>query len=85
MGNNVKVTVIATGFQRDSLPEFERRSPHFPFSSVSTPEIGMEKQQELAAVAAKESGAEGNEDDQGGKDEYEVPAILRKQRKASAS
>jgi cell division protein FtsZ len=85
MGNNVKVTVIATGFQRDSLPEFERRSPHFPFSAMSTLEAGGEKQQELAAAAAKESGAETAEDEQGGKDEYEVPAILRKQRKASAS
>jgi cell division protein FtsZ len=85
MGNNVKVTVIATGFQRDSLPEFERRSPHFPFSAVSATEIGVEKQQELAAAAAKESDAETAEDEQGGKDEYEVPAILRKQRKASAS
>jgi len=85
MGNNVKVTVIATGFQRDSLPEFERRSPHFPFSAMSTPEIGVEKQQELAAVAAKESDAESAEEEQGSKDEYEVPAILRKQRKASAS
>jgi cell division protein FtsZ len=85
MGNNVKVTVIATGFQRDSLPEFERRSPHFPFSATSTPEIGVEKQQELAAVAAKESDAENAEEEQGSKDEYEVPAILRKQRKASAS
>jgi cell division protein FtsZ len=85
LGNNVKVTVIATGFQRDSLPEFERRSPHFPFSAVSATEIGVEKQQELAAAAAKESDAETAEDEQGGKDEYEVPAILRKQRKASAS
>jgi len=85
IGNNVKVTVIATGFQRDSLPEFERRSPHFPFSAMSTPEIGVEKQQELAAVAAKESDAESAEEEQGSKDEYEVPAILRKQRKASAS
>jgi cell division protein FtsZ len=85
MGNNVKVTVIATGFQRDSLPEFERRSPHFPFNSTIAPEIGLEKQQELAAVAGKESDAETAEDEHGSKDEYEVPAILRKQRKASAS
>jgi cell division protein FtsZ len=85
MGNNVKVTVIATGFQRDSLPEFERRSPHFPFGATSGSEIGVEKQQELAAAASKESEAETAEDEQGGKDEYELPAILRKQRKASAS
>ncbi len=85
MGNNVKVTVIATGFQRDSLPEFERRSPHFPFNANIGPEIGLEKQQELAAVAAKETEGETAEEEQGAKDEYEVPAILRKQRKASAS
>jgi len=85
MGNNVKVTVIATGFQRDSLPEFERRSPHFPFNATNSAEIGVEKQQELAAVAAKETEGETAEEEQGAKDEYEVPAILRKQRKASAS
>ena len=85
MGNNVKVTVIATGFQRDSLPEFERRSPHFPFNATNASEIGLEKQQELAAVAAKETEGETAEEEQGAKDEYEVPAILRKQRKASAS
>ena len=85
MGNNVKVTVIATGFQRDSLPEFERRSPHFPFNANTAAEIGVEKQQELAAVAAKETEGETAEEEQGAKDEYEVPAILRKQRKASAS
>ncbi len=45
MGDNVKVTVIATGFQRDTLPEFERRtteterrSPHFPFNLDHAPE-----------------------------------------------
>ena len=31
----MKITVIATGFQRDSLPEIERRSPNFPFAMVS--------------------------------------------------
>jgi len=83
MGSNVKVTVIATGFQRDSLPEFERRSPHFPFNAVSTPLAGDEaKQEALAAVASKQSDAEEAEGEPGGGDDYEVPAILRKQRKA---
>jgi hypothetical protein len=36
-------------------------------------------------VAAKETEGETAEEEQGAKDEYEVPAILRKQRKASAS
>src|SRR5438445_3119533 len=70
MGNNVKITVIATGFQRDSLPEFERRSPHFPFNAINAPEASdVDKQQTLAAVAAKESEAEKAEDEEAGKDE----------------
>ena len=32
MEDRVKITVIATGFQRDSLPEIDRRNPHFPFT-----------------------------------------------------
>ncbi len=31
MGDEVKITVIATGFQRDSLPEIDRRA-NFPFA-----------------------------------------------------
>src|SRR5436305_1033837 len=38
MDDNVKITVIATGFQRDTLPEIDRRNPHFPFTSVTSPE-----------------------------------------------
>src|ERR1700744_5192477 len=37
IGDSLNVTVIATGFQRDSLPEFERRSQHFPFTSSNAP------------------------------------------------
>src|SRR3954451_18354013 len=39
MGDKVKVTVIATGFQRDSLPEIDRRSPHFPFTAPVMPDV----------------------------------------------
>ena len=90
MGDNVKVTVIATGFQRDSLPEFERRSPHFPFNAINTPEIGA------AANGAKHHSVEigspefspqpepepalAQTDEE--KDDVEVPAILRKRRAA---
>src|SRR3954447_13810659 len=38
MGASVKITVIATGFHRDSLPEIERRNPHFPFTVTTSPE-----------------------------------------------
>src|SRR3954451_24628339 len=38
MGSNVKITVIATGFQRDTLPEIDRRNPHFPFTMTNPPD-----------------------------------------------
>src|SRR5690348_1307507 len=39
MGDHVKITVIATGFQRDTLPEIDRRGPHFPFTVANAPEV----------------------------------------------
>jgi cell division protein FtsZ len=85
MGNNVKVTVIATGFQRDSLPEFERRSPHFPFSVAATTQPAAAAQQSELEVAASARDAEAAEDEKAGKDDYEMPAILRKQRRAAST
>src|SRR5581483_1118010 len=38
MGADVKITVIATGFQRDSLPELDARNPHFPFTAAIVPD-----------------------------------------------
>src|SRR5579875_676580 len=38
MADKVKITVIATGFQRDTLPEIDRRNPHFPFNVTTSPE-----------------------------------------------
>src|SRR3569833_476627 len=51
MGKDVKITVIATGFQRDSLPEFERRSPNFPFSTAG-PQASPAPAEPEPAVAA---------------------------------
>jgi cell division protein FtsZ len=33
LGDEVKVTVIATGFQKEPLSQIDRRSPHFPFTA----------------------------------------------------
>jgi cell division protein FtsZ len=81
MGDSVKITVIATGFQRDSLPEFERRSSHFPFSMPIAPEsapahangnrteVKSEPEPALASVNSEP-------------EDVEVPAILRRRRAA---
>jgi cell division protein FtsZ len=81
MGDEVKITVIATGFQRDSLPEIERRSPNFPFAMVSEvpkPEETPEREL-LLEPQVVEATFEVNEEV--AMDDYEAPAILRKQRR----
>jgi cell division protein FtsZ len=80
MEDRVKITVIATGFQRDSLPEIDRRNPHFPFNSSNSPEgphVAVAPQEEApAAEAAPEPVEEAPPGD-----DYDMPAILRKQRR----
>jgi cell division protein FtsZ len=87
MGNDVKVTVIATGFQRDSLPEIDRRSSHFPFSSTIAPEVAtMPAPPSPAYISEPEPAAPEPEpivaQQDLAEDDYEMPAILRKQRRA---
>ncbi len=90
MGKDVKVTVIATGFQRDSLPEFERRNPHFPYGAMSSHEVAtmpaaqIQHQPELPMVAVASETEHDAEGDQEQKEDYEMPAILRKQRRVAA-
>jgi cell division protein FtsZ len=84
LGDNVKITVIATGFQRDSLPEIERRSPHFPFTVATTPEHtphAPAENHEPPGVAPAVMEAEPEFDEPVSGDDYETPAILRKQRR----
>ncbi len=84
MDGNVKITVIATGFQRDSLPEIERRNPHFPFTASSSESVPVQ------VISGAESGAGAQErsaeaaDDTTAHDDFETPAILRKQRRNGA-
>jgi cell division protein FtsZ len=84
MGDTVKVTVIATGFQRDSLPEFERRSQHFPFSPANAPTDARSTPPAETPASAPESEPIAAEADKEHKDDYEMPALLRKQRRAAA-
>jgi cell division protein FtsZ len=78
MGDKVKVTVIATGFQRDSLPEIDRRSPHFPFTAPVVPDLVSTA--EPASVEARDAQDPAMEEMAPAND-YELPAILRKQRR----
>src|SRR5205823_11496604 len=79
MSDKVKVTVIATGFQRDTLPEIERRSPHFPFSTTTPQEVPA-----LAAAAGADgeaplphqTEAQPTPEELPVGDDYETPAIL---------
>jgi cell division protein FtsZ len=87
MGADVKITVIATGFQRDTLPEIDRRNPHFPFTIATTPEAAPFP--EPAHPPAPEPSIFAQEPEPEPRiveepppmDDYDVPAILRKQRR----
>jgi cell division protein FtsZ len=90
MGSDVKITVIATGFQRESLPEIDRRNPHFPFTIATTPEpvhaapAHPEPPPEPAIFVhapQPEPPPQPAVDEVHPMDEYETPAILRKQRR----
>ncbi len=84
MGSSVKIAVIATGFQRDTLPEIDRRNPNFPFTMATAPvpEVHREAEQEPEpeiVVHAPESDTPAAVEEPA--DDYETPAFLRKQRR----
>ncbi len=84
MGNTVKITVIATGFQRDTLPEIERRNPHFPFSLATSPAPAAPPQADAEpepAIVVQNGHPEPAMEGMPPVDDYDTPAILRKQRR----
>jgi cell division protein FtsZ len=85
MGTDVKITVIATGFQRDSLPEIDRRNPHFPFTLATTPEsITVShafSEAESGPAMSQEAEPEPVAEQSPALDDFDIPAILRKQRR----
>src|SRR5579884_2972313 len=86
MEDRVKITVIATGFQRDTLPEIDRRSPHFPFTPANAPDghpvhvhaPAVEPEPEPAVAVASEPEVH---EEVPPPDDYDMPAILRKQKR----
>jgi cell division protein FtsZ len=77
MGANVKITVIATGFQRDSLPEIDRRGPNFPFTASNLPDSEVQQAEQTSAEGQGEASSEEQEP----ANDYDMPAILRKQKR----
>ena len=91
MGDEVKITVIATGFERASLPAIERRAPKIAAAPVSVPapveepapppppvqvELPPPKEEQMVmSAAANGAPAEPSFDD------LDVPAILRRDRR----
>jgi cell division protein FtsZ len=74
MNDQVKITVIATGFQRDSLPEIGRNSSNSSsfFDQPSSRMAGEQEAEPAAAGSDQESSEDGNDVD--------TPAYLRKKR-----
>ena len=91
MGANVKITVIATGFQRDTLPEIDRRNPHFPFTMATAPDHAVhaavpppatEPLPEPEIVVQTAQGEpEPAAEEMPPADDYDTPAFLRKQKR----
>ena len=88
MGSNVKITVIATGFQRDTLPEIDRRNPHFPFTTANSPDHTVHMtipsppaeplpEPEIVVQATHPEPVE----ELPPADDYDTPAFLRKQKR----
>ena len=80
MEDKVKITVIATGFQRDTLPEFDRRSAHFPFTASTSPEFPLTTSngEQSEPISAHERAPEKPAEDVPPVDELETLAYLRK-------
>lgn len=86
MGDEVKVTVIGTGFQREQLPEFERKNATasvFISEPLFTPVPSAPAVKEPEPVAAEsEAAAEAQEETPAPPpmDDYDTPAFIRRRR-----
>jgi hypothetical protein len=80
MGDEVKITVIATGFERSNLPVIDRHAN--VLERERTPEA-VPDEHELAAVMAETEAAIGQKeaDEPTDKNDLDMPAFLRRERK----
>ena len=87
MGDSVKITVIATGFQRESTEQMDQRNSHFPFSATNLPEgasqdgvaVNGHSTSDNGSATQAESGSAVEEISPA--NDYDTPAYLRKQRR----
>jgi cell division protein FtsZ len=77
MADEVKITVIATGFQREPLAEVDRRSSNFPFTVTEAAPVNGEAEFTAPAHEAEPEPA-GEEPPV---HDYDTPAFLRKQKR----
>jgi cell division protein FtsZ len=82
LGDEARVTVIATGFQKESLSQIDRRSPHFPFTAPIEETTGEPVIAAPAVVEkhAPEPEAPEMEESMIPLDDFDTPAIVRKRR-----
>ncbi len=80
MGDEVKITVIATGFQRESFAELEKRTANFPFSNGEVAMGAAAGAESEFPQPAAESQPEPAEEESPVHD-YDTPAFLRKQKR----
>jgi hypothetical protein len=81
--------VIATGFQRDTLPEIDRRNPHFPFTMAAIPDHSVHTTNPPLAVEPlpepevimQAVQPEPVVEEIAPADDYDTPAFLRKQKR----
>lgn len=84
MADEVKITVIATGFERDNLPQITRRQLDVSASSRQRPASISESdaERDRAAVAAPEPANTGHaEEPEVALNDLEMPAYLRRDRR----
>jgi cell division protein FtsZ len=72
MGDSVKVTVVATGFQRANLPEINRRGASVPVEESAPAPAPLVQEPESPAIT---------EPDPSPEDDIETPAFLRRDRR----
>src|SRR5690242_5142015 len=77
LGDTVKITVIGTGFQRESLPEIRSSSFNSAFESTANGN-GSHESESDGAVAAREGEQAPPPDDS--QNDVDMPAYLRKKR-----
>jgi cell division protein FtsZ len=76
MGDSVKVTVLATGFQRANLPEINRQG-----AAASAAEEEAESAPEPAPAVEEEAAPPPTEPEEPPEDDIETPAFLRRERR----